>query len=260
MSNLASLVVAIISIMLSTPDDALFVTRHTENGDAYDDDSPNRNQAESPNTPSAANEEKTNSRGDDKGEPHQEGPKITDWLIGWSTIATGAFTLALAVFTYRLWTSGEKHSERQLRAYVLVEKGGVGNFIAGEVPYAKVRFRNSGQTPASQISVMITMDLCKFPRPNFEPFSGDDSRRSRGPIGPETKFTIPVALKRTIDLEERAKVVCGDKAIYVFGRVDYMDVFERKQWTTFRFIVRGRGEDFGDNPDLTVASEGNDAT
>jgi hypothetical protein len=49
----------------------------------------------------------------------------------------------------------------------------------------------------------------------------------------------------------------GIAALWVFGRIDYEDIFRRKCWTTFRYYAGG---DVGmKGKQLATAKEGNDA-
>jgi hypothetical protein len=58
------------------------------------------------------------------------------------------------------------------------------------------------------------------------------------------------------DIDE---IVRGERAIYVFGRVDYKDIFKNDWWTEFRHVLGGEG---GVRPDgsFAVCPDGNGAT
>jgi hypothetical protein len=72
------------------------------------------------------------------------------FYVALSGIAVAGFTLALFIATFLLWFAGERHSERQLRAYVSTSSGSmrVVNIAQGGQGFQiTIELRNAGQTP-----------------------------------------------------------------------------------------------------------------
>jgi hypothetical protein len=78
--------------------------------------------------------------------------------VALSGIAVAAFTLALFFATWLLWFGGERHSERELRAYVAIAGGNirVANITQGGQGFQIViELKNSGQTPGYDFTTWI---------------------------------------------------------------------------------------------------------
>src|SRR5262249_41919560 len=84
-----------------------------------------------------------------------------------TTIAVAAFTGVLTMFTVKLWKSGEKHSERELRAYVFVSEVSTRNFMPNARPETEALIKNSGQTPAYKLKIERSFDIHTLPRTEF---------------------------------------------------------------------------------------------
>jgi hypothetical protein len=82
-----------------------------------------------------------------QGHSHGEilGVKYGEWLLFLAT-------MALFWATWRLVNGAERTAERQLRAYVMIRTVTVTNLIIGGDPDAAVTIKNSGQTPASDMT------------------------------------------------------------------------------------------------------------
>src|SRR3954453_4044820 len=91
-------------------------------------------------------------------------------LTALATIVLGGFTFALWWSTRQLWMTSlrqAKHmkdtAERQLRAYISVEAGGVPNWAQGFNSHAMIYVRNFGQTPAYKVVVAANFDVINSP-------------------------------------------------------------------------------------------------
>jgi hypothetical protein len=129
----------------------------------------------------------------------------------------------------------EKTAKRQLRAYLGVSKltpvdaiGEQGLFLV------RLEFKNSGQTPAYIQKCMVKSWLGKFPiyspfeeGPPMEQFYSFDPI-----INPGREFEI--RFKPIMDAEIDT-FRSDDMAYYVYGHIEYLDVFEAKQWLDFAY-------------------------
>jgi hypothetical protein len=186
-------------------------------------------------------------------------------IVAISTAVMGFFTVALFIATWALWKSGEKHSERELRAYVFPIDIKVRNFKTSEKISAFVKIKNTGQTPAYKFTCQIKMIAGPFPQTDFT-ISKEESDLTPASIGPHEAISYTPTTDTPLSWEQQEDVAQGRWAIYVFGRIDYVDAFKVPRWTTFRTFARGdngrmyRVEGERDVLALVIDKDGNDAT
>src|SRR5437762_8856479 len=89
------------------------------------------------------------------------------FFVALSSIVMAIFTIALFIATFLLWTGGEKHSERSLRAYVFPSEIKVENFKTQAPIVAFVQVKNSGQTPAYKFTCYANMIVGQYPQKDF---------------------------------------------------------------------------------------------
>ncbi len=169
-----------------------------------------------------------------------------------------AFTVVLAVATYLLWKAGEKHSRRELRAWIFITKAGVHGFVAGHRPSASVEITNMGKSPALDLDIRMTFETFDWPRTVFthRPAVGGLSKASLGAGGSVDSHG---EISEPLEAGTAAEVQCGKKAVFVFGEITYRDVFDYERRTNFRFYFRGNGSAHSPNLLLTPAEQGNEA-
>jgi hypothetical protein len=164
--------------------------------------------------------------------------KITDTLLV-------LFTAGLFGATYFLWSAtknlvngAEETAERQLRAYVFFEKGGISDKTQDSAtPIFNLVFRNYGQTPTKgaywiDSAVGAINDERQFPI---------SERRIT-----ETFQLAPGAFLSVINFNdepqqlrlfpEQAKAFSESRiAFFIFGCLEYTDAFGKSRKTSFRF-------------------------
>jgi hypothetical protein len=139
--------------------------------------------------------------------------------------------------TRNLVWNAEATAERQLRAYVHVRDVVMAMMNEGCDPNIMIIIKNFGQTPAREIvnthEVQVALD------PSESSFVLD--RAKRGEIvdlapGQETfsRFSIPFNQWEDMKPGLNAK----KQVFYVFGRIDYVDVFNKPRWTEYRYELR----------------------
>jgi hypothetical protein len=181
------------------------------------------------------------------------------------------FTLVLAASTAGLWTAtiglyiaGERQiahlkesSERQLRAYIHLGTTEVKDFGGPERPSFTLQYRNLGQTPASNVLSWSRVRVLDTPIAP-EVFEEERAPVRIGDLGPGAKSFLVISGRRPISDEELSGVANGVKALIVFGRIQYEDVFGKKHTTRFRYKVSGKATLGGDKR-LPLDCEGNEA-
>jgi hypothetical protein len=173
-----------------------------------------------------------------------------------STFVIAAFTIALFIATRQLWKSGERHSERELRAYVdfggiCIRHFGVGKFAEGFL-----EFHNFGQTPAYKLKDRSSICVESFPNTEIHLPEWEDSSAC---MGPGAKLTLQPRMDRLLTQEEEAEIKNGTKAIYITAEIRYWDAFGKtERYANHRGFYHGNlpGADLGA---LQHSAEHNDA-
>ena len=208
---------------------------------------------------------------------------FTFWLV--------VFTGGLGVSTVLLWRAGERQIElvretsvaqsrdmkasvaaaeaavnvaqdtakRQLRAYVTVN--GVirtrdPGDLNGEGFAVLIDVKNNGQTPASDLLQWARIEIREFPLATDLPIHCLENA-PRGILPPETKNLAFPTFTRALTIIEENAVLANHTAVYVYGEVDYLDVFGDRHLTQFRFRCNGQGYGLGM---FKADSEGNNAS
>lgn len=188
-----------------------------------------------------------------------------------ATVLLTAITGALAFFTWKLWREtgnlvkgAAKHAEMQLRAYVNVHNAYAewekGTDILIRAIRISVTTRNSGQTPAHAVASWITAisrprDNTEFPPP---PNAGVDSIGVHAPRQ-KNLFEFVYQPPEPFNADEVQIWKSGKRSLFVYGRIDYRDVFGEPRYTEFRLVMppNGVGTDSGK---FTACKDGNTFT
>lgn len=170
-----------------------------------------------------------------------------------------AATFGLWWATHRLVTGSENTAKRQLRAYVFV------SLADGEKMFhddksgclsAPLIIKNYGQTPAYKMKCNVFIGILKKPlSEQLDPPNYDNG--SIGCLASGQVVRQYPTLPRKIDIPERNLILNGTHAIYVWGYLEYMDIFKSTQRVQFRMY--STGEDFA-GKELAYCNEGNEAT
>lgn len=186
---------------------------------------------------------------------------------GWTAVITGVLVLVtgvLAFVTYKLWTATNKlvigadnTARHELRAYMGVERVTIQDTHRGGFPgFGKFTIRNFGKTMAKDAQIWIVGSLITVKEMTDFPLG---ERKSKQVIMPNESigFHEPIEFE-TGDLELFNR---GIGYVYLWGRIEYTDVFGEPHWTTFRFVSYKKWT----TVDMTgwnvkTCEEGNDAT
>ena len=185
---------------------------------------------------------------------------------GWTAAITLLLVLVtgiLACFTYKLWVSthrlvegAENTAQRQLRAYVSVALAEIIDLKAGFTPVAHLRVKNSGQTPAYDLTAIggIAMgeSFDKLPSPT------GPSAMSRSTLHASAITDQFHRTPRPLTPDEMAALVAGTITLWVYGEFRYRDTFTIQRFTKYRFQVGGTAGVHGNN--MTICEEGNHET
>lgn len=152
----------------------------------------------------------------------------------------------------------EATAERQLRAYVLVSKPKLASFGEGSKPEAIVPFKNFGQTPARKVTAWAGIMFAEAPLSPFPKVDAPDAL-SRSTLGPGADLQVThKEAEKALSRADFNKIVNGDAVLYVLGRIDYLDAFDKPRFTSFRLMFNRDAAKRGDGS-LSVCPDGNDS-
>ncbi|MBI3993629.1 MAG: hypothetical protein HY342_10165 [Candidatus Lambdaproteobacteria bacterium] len=139
-----------------------------------------------------------------------------------------------------------KNSRQQLRAYVLQDStfiidGTMLNppqLVHANEPGIAVSLRNSGQSPAYKVISWAKVDIIAPLNENqlvVPPLNDVFSNT----LGTGQTFSKAIWYGRQMTAAEIVDVGTGVKRIYLYGRVEYRDIFNRKHYSNFRLFYSG---------------------
>jgi hypothetical protein len=183
------------------------------------------------------------------------GVKYGEWLMFIATVA-------LVVATWMLVKGADRNAERQLRAYVLIERtqvvsaaaggaimlrerdashGGEPMAIqAGNQPMAIIIFKNFGQTPAHNVEYFGNVAVVPWPirQEDLPALDGGGTSEIIGPGGTRRKQEL-FAQHHPLTAQEWAGLSNGTLALVFFGEIRYVDAFDQDRVTRYRVFCGG---------------------
>lgn len=160
------------------------------------------------------------------------------------------FTGVIAIWAIRQYGEMKRSSERELRAYVFIDKV---EFAVPATPngqnepwYIHVIVKNFGQTPA-YFAIAKSEQAIGAERPKDEliGFSADAITHPEAVLPPGHFHTVRIKGLDNGITDFTANRTAGNKG-YVWGRIDYMDAFGNFRWLTFQMISHfGQVAQFG---------------
>ena len=164
---------------------------------------------------------------------------------------------ALFVSIFVAWNIRD-NSQRQLRAYVAV---GEPHFGTRDPVSVQISGENNGQTPARRVTAHLNRKWVpygqKLPKDFSYPDFGEVGPSSVAVLGPgkSKTFTFP------FDPKEIEQVRNKETALFLYGHIDYIDVFGEPRTSQFNYqyvpIIGDDGKDRGHS--LLMQPDHNDA-
>ena len=175
--------------------------------------------------------------------PTEQSSGPEKWFHGWSLSDKIAAIASLVAFLQFLALIAvvqvmRRTGQRQVRAYIIAGATDVsmqGPKDAVTIS-AKITIRNTGQTPARDVSIVSKTDLLEHPLKlpfDFALGRGADPSRSVLGAGRDAESTSSAERPFNADEMTRARNREGGSRIYTWGSVTYRDVFGRKHYTHF---------------------------
>lgn len=175
------------------------------------------------------------------------------WL-DWSTLekSQALFDLFLVLFTGGLlwtsikqWQATKQGFQAVQRAFVFTKGIQIGRSLDANRAFLMIPIENTGTTPATHVTVIANRRFTKYPLP--DDFDFPDARGGPpGLLAPKEVGAGPVLVttQRCIDLVHSDKL-----RLFVWGRINYADVFQVQHETDFCWEYRGTwGAGLNPNP------------
>jgi len=156
-------------------------------------------------------------------------------ILAIATVVLAAATAALWYATKKLVKGAEETARRQLRAYVGVQRcwqKGIANR-----PRFEIIFENFGQTPAKNGLYWVALTISTYENPNDIPIEVQNpAEKGTFELPPGAAFTVDINRNGEVSVPNDLSDAFNKKeiAVYVFGRLDFVDAFGDKQWLVFR--------------------------
>lgn len=170
---------------------------------------------------------------------------------------TAVFTIFLGIGTFLLWWTtrdlvegAEKTARRQLRAYVfpfsatVFDRGAIPNAahqnsaLSGYIA-AHMIIQNSGQTPAYEVIHWSEVDVRRIDEEHSLKVPSPLDRQGMATIPPTGTTNKTRYRPAQLSQAEINGIVVGSYAIYVWGRIEYVDSFHRDRFTNYRLRYTG---------------------
>jgi hypothetical protein len=129
----------------------------------------------------------------------------------------------------------DRTARQQLRAYISVAEAHAA-FAEGNRPIFQIILANRGQTPAYEVVGKIAAYARGLPLTEFLSFRSDAETKQIGVMGPSSEFHMRLTGELGFDNDLIVLIAKREMAIFVLGRIDYKDVFERKWYTEFTVV------------------------
>jgi hypothetical protein len=172
--------------------------------------------------------------------------KATDVVVALCTSLLMVLTAALAFFTCMLWTGSERTSKRQLRAYIFPNDVAI---MSGEtveppqplrngIPFTAMSIVNFGATPAYRVVHWADLKV-------LDPLHEDDlvipkiDEKFSAVAGAGGRLLKNGWHRRALTEDEIKAVNEMRASIYLYGRVEYRDIYNRKWRTDYRLRYDG---------------------
>ena len=182
-----------------------------------------------------------------------------------TAIATLLLTFVTAGLVYTAYLQ-IRTGRVQLRAYVYPEAADLFETTLinppiperANIPFVQIAWKNTGQTPASNVILWSHMEV-------IEPINEDKLvvpplvNRNFTNLGSGGTGSKSFYFYRPLTQSEMSDVFAGVKAIYLYGRIQYKDIFGDDWHTNFRLNYSGHFPPKSIPATFSICENGNDA-
>ena len=150
-------------------------------------------------------------------------------------------------------------AQRQLRAYVFVERILLTEHGIDNSTYISIKIRNTGQTPAYKFRIWTQIEYNPDRMATFDPYTLPDrqGKFARMDIGGGIMRSSPYA-RNAQDFGNKQELLLNDTYAHAFGRISYIDCFEKERKGRFHFLGRVRAGGIVEESEMEHADQGNE--
>ena len=184
-----------------------------------------------------------------------------EWGVAILLALTLGATSTAAYYTRQEVKVAEDQERRYLRAYAYVSIAQMSHFTAKQDGAIQVAIHTMGQTPAYQVKSWVVADILPYPlspATDLDKQTDPAMESSVSVIATGSTNYMSAVIAGSPDHYARAADATAFR-LYVFGRVDYTDIFLRQHWVTFCYDYPAAGVTDPANNPPTLCVRHNDA-
>jgi hypothetical protein len=177
------------------------------------------------------------------------------WFFSDPNRVIATFTVVLAIIGLGALHVASDTERRQLRAYMVLDSVSITRLEVGKTIEVEVIMKNTGQTPAYNISGYTAIMYDRFPlgRP-FPPVENDNINTTISGSGGLVRGKVPTL--HALTDETLAAFNAGTMATYVSGKITYIDAFGDHHFLKYRLYMTKLAESGGLFQPLDVEGNG----
>jgi len=155
----------------------------------------------------------------------------------WMIVLTGAVA-GLALFQLLVLLTTLITARRQLRAYVFVSRAEIVGLEVGAVPIVELDIKNTGQTPAYNLTHVWRCGLFSHPLTERLPLPAQGETLAIAHLGPGATVKVHRTAERQL-IHGRVELSNRPRAFYVYGEISYKDAYQQRRFTRYVFFHEG---------------------
>jgi hypothetical protein len=121
-------------------------------------------------------------------------------------------------------------------AYLSLSNQSIEAFQIGQPAKAVIDFVNGGNSPAYDVHMAVQMGFRRKPIPPIPPLTAKERQESGSVVAPKGGLRKYATDQSVITEAELQAIKKEEVRLYVWGRLEYRDVFKRRRWLTFCLV------------------------
>jgi hypothetical protein len=126
----------------------------------------------------------------------------------------------------------------QTRAWITVKGAEIVEIKENKPITAKVVLINSGKSPALDTTIHSNINIYYNPIPDPLPYGNSKGPVAHSVLGPDNTFGSFITKKEDLSSQELQGILDNKAAIYIYGVIEYQDIFNFKRQTKYCMVSR----------------------
>jgi len=126
----------------------------------------------------------------------------------------------------------------QTRAWITIKGAELIEIKENKPITAKVVFINSGKSPALDTTIHSNINIYYNPIPDPLPYGNSKGPVAHNVLGPDNTFGNIITKKEDLASQELQGILDDKASIYVYGVIEYRDIFKFKRQTKYCMVSR----------------------